>query len=118
MPELAQLVKWEIAIFLLALAGIIAARMLTGQINTSGLLHSKSQDKSGIQNGDFSPMRLQLLVFTLGSAFYYLSQVLNNPNPTQFPPLPQSWPAILGGSHLFYLGGKAYARWFAGPSSK
>jgi hypothetical protein len=117
MPELAQLVKWEIGILLIALAGIIVVQMLTGQIDISGLLRDKTRKKPG-QNDSFSPARLQLFIFTLGSAFYYFSQVLNNPSLNQFPPLPQSWPAILGGSHLFYLGGKAYARWFAGPSSK
>jgi hypothetical protein len=42
----------------------------------------------------------------LGAAFYYLTQVLNNPNPGSFPPLPTSWPAVLGGSNALYLGGK------------
>jgi hypothetical protein len=66
----------------------------------------------------FSPERVQLLVFTLGAGLYYLTLVLNNPNPGTFPPLPQSWPAVLGGSNAIYLGGRVYARWFGNGTSK
>jgi len=67
----------------------------------------------------FSPERVQLLLFTLGAASYYLTQVLNNPNPGTFPPLPDSWPAVVGGSNAIYLGGKAYSRlWSNNGNSK
>ncbi len=118
MPQLVALMKWEVIVFLGALAGVVAVQMLTGQINTSGLLYGHISGRRRGEDEYFSPERVQLLVLTLGAAFYYLSEVLNNPNTGTFPPLPESWVALLGGSHLVFLGGKSYARWFAGSNSK
>jgi len=114
MPELVQLVKWEVEAFLVLLAAIVAFQLLTGRIKTSGLFRGQISGRPVGQNQYFSPERVQLLIFTLGAAIYYLSQVINNPNPGTFPEVPASWPAILGGSQAIYLGGKSYARWFAG----
>jgi hypothetical protein len=116
MGALVQFVKWEVVIFLAVLAALIAIQLLTGQINTAGLLFGQTRGRRG-QNQYFSPERVQLLIFTLSAAFYYLSQVLTNPNPGTFPPIPDTWPAIVGGSNLIYLAGKAYVR-FAGRSSR
>jgi len=131
MPGIAQIVRWEVQVFLLALFGIVAMQLLTGQISTKNLLYGRKNDTGeaivgadGLTKGRktddtpyFSPERVQLLLFTLGAAFYYLTQVLNNPNPGTFPPLPQSWPAVVGGSNAIYLGGKAYSRlWGKGDS--
>jgi hypothetical protein len=113
MPELVQLVKWELEAFLVLLGAIVAFQLLTGRIKTSGLFRGQISGRPVGQNQYFSPERVQLLIFTLGAALYYLSQVINNPNPGTFPEVPASWPAILGGSHAIYLGGKSYARWFA-----
>lgn len=124
MPDLSQIVRWEVQLFLLVLLGIVAVRLLTGQISTRKLLYGRKNDTGepilgadgqtpGRKKEDtpyFSPERVQLLLFTLGAALYYLTQVLNNPHPGTFPPLPQSWTAIGGGSNAIYLGGKAYAR--------
>ena len=108
MSLLLHLVRLEVWVFLLALAGIIAFQILTGDINTKGLLcrNSKAMKKSG----PISPARVQLLISTLGMAFYYLGQVMGNPT-HGLPDVPASWPAVLGGSHAIYLGGKAYTRW-------
>lgn len=105
MPQVVLFIKWEIFILLCGLAGIIAVQLLTGRISLDGIFRADD----GVQ---FSPARVQLMVATLGGALYYLSQVLTNPTPGTFPPVPQTWPMILGGSNLLYLGGKAYARWF------
>jgi hypothetical protein len=110
-PQLVIFLKWEALIFLGGLAGIVVVQLLTGQINTDGLFRA-DQAGSGGKNSQFSPARVQLLISTLGAAVYYLSQVLANPTPGTFPPLPAAWPALVGGSNLLYLGGKAYARWF------
>ena len=124
MHNLSQIVRWEVQLFLLALFGIVAMQILTGQISTKKLLYGRKSDAGdpvvgadGLTHGRkkedtpyFSPERVQLLLFTLGAAFYYLTQVLNNPNPGTFPPLPESWTAVVGGSNAIYLGGKAYAR--------
>ena len=129
MPGISQIIAWEVQLFLLALFGIVVMRLVTGQISTKNLLYGRMNDTGdpivgadGLTHGMkkkedtlyFSPERVQLLLFTLGAAFYYLTQVLNNPNPGTFPPLPQSWPAVIGGSNAIYLGGKAYSRLWGG----
>lgn len=114
MPQLVTLMKWEIILFLGALAGVVAMQMLSGQINISGLFQA---DKNG-KDSQFSSSRVQLLILTLGAAFYYLSQVLTNATPGRFPPIPETWPVLLGGSNLLYLGNKAFARWFSQQNTK
>jgi hypothetical protein len=133
MPAISQIVTWEVQLFLLALFGIIAMQLLTGQISTKNLLYGRKNDTGdpivgadGLTHGRkkddtlyFSPERVQLLLSTLGAALYYLTQVLNNPHPGTFPPLPESWPAVVGGSNAIYLGGKAYSRlWSNNGNSK
>ena len=113
MTLLATLVKLEIELFLVAIGGTVAVKLLTGEINMRGLFYGRITGKTGPEAYYFSPERVQLLVLTIGAAFYYLTLVLSNPNPETFPPIPQSWPGIIGGSNLLYLGGKAYARWLA-----
>jgi len=124
MPDISQIVRWEVQLFLLALFGIVAMQLLTGQISTKNLLYGRKNDTGEVIVGAdgrpkgrkkedtpyFSPERVQLLLFTLGAAFYYLTQVLNNPHPGTFPPLPDSWPTVIGGSNAIYLAGKAYSR--------
>ncbi|HUI85158.1 MAG TPA: hypothetical protein VL240_13090 [Candidatus Binatia bacterium] len=111
MDLLLRFLRWEVWLFLLGLASIVTVQLLNGQINTRSLLSSNNGNMA--KSGDISPARLQLLISTLGLAFYYLVQVLNNPNPGTFPSIPESWPTVLGGSHVIYLGGKAYSRWFS-----
>jgi hypothetical protein len=131
MLTVAQVVGWEIKGFLLALAAIVAAQLLNGQINTRNLLHGRINDtgqpvrdergniKSRKTNDTayLSPERVQLLLLTLGAAFYYVTQVLNNPNPGTLPPVPDSWTATLAGSNVVYLGGKAVSRFWPRANS-
>lgn len=112
MPPLVQLVKWEVEIFLALLAAILAIQLLTGRINTAGLFRGRISGRPVGQNEYFSPERVQLLIFTLGAAASYLSQVLANAQPGSFPDVPANWPVLIGGSNAIYLGGKIYARWF------
>lgn len=117
---------------MLALFAIVAGQLVTGQISLNNLLYGRKNDTgqpildaNGVVQSRkkedtlyFSAERLQLFLMTMGAAFYYLTQVLNNPNPGTFPPLPASWPAVLGGSNVIYLGGKALSRFWTGqPSS-
>lgn len=118
MIALATLIRWEIELFLFALAGLIIIKLLGGEINTNGLLHGRISGRNRRNNQYFSPERVQLLLFTTGAAFSYLALVLQNPNPGTFPEIPKSWPEILGGSNAVYLGGKAWARWLANGRSK
>jgi NADH:ubiquinone oxidoreductase subunit H len=94
------MLRWEIGLFLGGLAAIIFYQMLTGRINTSGLL----QEKTG--KGELSWVRVQSLFFTFIFAVIYITQVVDHP--TQLPKVPQEMVALLGGSNLAYLGGKAY----------
>lgn len=105
MSTVAQATQYSVFGFLAALAAIISVRLLTGSINTSGLLHSKSP--TGQES--ISPARVQLLLFTLATAGTYLSQALNARGSLRMPDVPQNTIVALGGSHALYLGTKAYA---------
>jgi hypothetical protein len=127
MDFLLQLVRWEILIFLLGLAGVVVFQLLNGRINTQNLLYGRisspdGSEKSNVGSNDsdlyFSPERVQLLVFTLGAALYYLMQTMTTAKSGKFPDIPETWPALMGGSNAIYLGGKAYARWFASNAPK
>jgi len=146
MDLLLQLVRWEALIFLVGLAAIVIHQLLTGQINTQNLLHGRisrtngkgnhgndqqtDTDQDSVAGGNnkqsndkdddlyFSPERVQLLVFTIGAALYYVLQTVTTAKSGKLPDLPDGWPAVMGGSNAIYLGGKAYARWFANPGSK
>jgi hypothetical protein len=129
MPSPAQIVAWEVRGFLLALFGIVAAQLLNGQISTRNLLYGRKNDlgqpvrdaqgnliaRKSQETLYFSPDRVQLLMLTLSAALYYLTQVLNNPTPGTFPPIPTNWTATVAGSNVLYLGGKALARFWPRP---
>ena len=87
---------------LITFVAVVCYQLLTGRINTSGMLSQKDH------SGRYSPARVQALVVTLASAFYLLFQVVSSPQPHTFPTIPDAWLVILGGSHLGYLGSKAY----------
>ena len=102
MPDLTDVITWEVGCFLLAMFGVVAVQLLTGHISTRGLLMKKEGDRS------FSPERVQLLLATLAAAYQYVSQVLKDP--THFPPVSQNLLLLYGGSHAFYLGRRFYLR--------
>ena len=97
-------VKLLVLVFVGGLAAIIAHRLLTGQINTRYLLYGTQKDGTKY----FSPERLQLMIFTLGTAMFYLNSVLQNRGSGVLPDVSTETLALLGGSHAIYLGGKAY----------
>ena len=102
--EVAWIIKVEVWSFLGVLAALIAYRILTGQINTNYLLY-------GTQKGGkkyFSPERIQLMLFTLGTAMFYLNDVIQHRTSSVVPDVPKETLILLGGSHAVYLGGKAY----------
>jgi len=100
--------RFEVFVFLGGLAAIIAYRMLTGAINTKYLFYGTQKDGTKY----FSPERVQLLLFTLGTAMFYLSDVMQKRNSRMLPDIPAQTLALLGGSHAIYLGGKAYTMLF------
>ncbi len=99
MATLMMFARYEIGFFLGALIAVVAYQLLTGRINTRGLLSEKT--RNGL--GGVSPARVQLLLFTLAFAFYLLSEIVHS---HQFPTIDTKWLLVLGGSHSIYLGGK------------
>jgi hypothetical protein len=101
-------IRLELFLFLGGLAAIIAYRLLTGEINTKYLLYGTQKDGSKY----FSPERVQLLLLTLGTALFYIADVLKHRHSGMLPDIPTKTLALLGGSHSIYLGGKAYTMLF------
>lgn len=110
--DISWFVKLEVYVFLGALAAIIGYRLLTGQINTKYLLYGTK--KGGEKY--FSPERIQLLLFTLGTAMFYLNDVIQHRTTGVLPDVSKETLALLGGSHAIYLSGKAYMMLFKQPS--
>ena len=98
MKTLVTIIHLEMGLLLAGLAVMIAYQMVTGKINTQRMLFEKAATKS------YSPLRVQLLLFTLMTALYQILQLLKNP--TEFPSVPYEALLVLGGGHLAYLGGK------------
>jgi hypothetical protein len=118
MKLLPQVLRWEFLSFLLGLAGIVVVQLLTGGIKTRHLLCGKVTGRKKNDGKYISPERVQLLVFTLGAALYYLTEAVNTSRSGKFPEISQSWLVVMGGSNAIYLGGKAYTRWFANNDLK
>jgi hypothetical protein len=103
--SLVSAIQSVVIAFLASLSAIIAIRMLTGNINTHGVLRTKSPTGG---DDSLSPARVQLLVFTLAAAGIYLGWAIEARGSGEMPKVPESWIVALGGSHVFYLGSKAY----------
>lgn len=88
------ILRYELWFFVGGLALIISYRLLTGAINIDCLLHSKAP------GGGYSPARLQLLLFTLGSAAYYAFQCYSS---KKFADVPSQLETALGGSNALYV---------------
>ena len=99
MNTLFTFMRYEMFFVFVALASIVGYRMLTGHINTKGLLLDKVTH-------EFSPGRLQMLMATALVAIYFVVQVLET---EKMPQLPQQFLLALVGSHVLYLGGKTYS---------
>lgn len=95
-----------VILFLSALFAIIAFRLLTGDINIRGLLRTKSPTGD---DDSISPARVQLLIATIATAGTYLGWAIEARGTGHMPKVPETWLVLFGGSHVFYLGSKAYA---------
>jgi hypothetical protein len=104
MPGITELIEWEGMAFLFALLGIVALRVLTGGLNTRGLIAGTTA--SGLQF--VSASRVQLLIVTLSAAVQYVVKVWQSPG--TFPDIPQSWLLFFGGSQVLYLGSKFHGK--------
>ncbi len=116
MASIATLIRYEILLFLGALALIIFYQLLTGRINMRRLLFAKGRataDPSTRQrtnplierraNG-LSPSRIQLLVVSIGVAIYLLAEVIRDPS--RFPEFPFGLLLLMAGSETIYLARK------------
>ena len=108
MPPLTTIIRYEILIFLGALALIVTYQMLTGRINMRRLLFSKGRAATSpsIQRktSGISPSRIQLLVVSIGVAIYLLAEVVRVPS--QFPEIPSGLLLLMAGSETIYLARK------------
>lgn len=102
MNVLSEALRYEMLFLLAGLIAIVAYRLLTNEINTRGLLRDKTGGRA------FSPGRLQMLIVTLVVAIYYLLIVFDSKGKGSLPDMPNEFLIMLGGSHVFYLGGKLY----------
>lgn len=107
-------IRYEVWCLIGAFFLLIGYRTLTGNIKISGLVLAKDRE------GGISPARIQLLVFTLTGAFYYLMTIIGNPCPNHVPDIPRQLLIVLGGSNLFYAGSKVYslAPWHRGEANE
>jgi hypothetical protein len=96
-------------VFVGAMAATVLARLLTGGINTRGLLHGRRRDGTSYLSAE----RVQLLIFTVWAALSYLLTAAGNRGSGRLPDVPTTTLAALGVSHAVYLGGKAYSMLFA-----
>ncbi|HEV2729612.1 MAG TPA: hypothetical protein VGV15_06235 [Terriglobales bacterium] len=103
MPDITELIAWEVVIFLLALFGIVVIRILTGAINAQGLLEGTTSSGARFASAG----QVQLLIATIVTVVQYLSQVIDNPQ--EFPDIPQNWLLLFGGSHVIYLSSKFHS---------
>ena len=68
-------------VFAGAFFAVVVFKLLVDQIDVRGLLKDK-------QDGAFSPGRLQLLVVTLGGAWFYFSKIVSTTDSGVLPPVP------------------------------
>jgi hypothetical protein len=89
--------RLEIGFLLGAFLLLALYKMLTGEINLQGLLIDSP-------SGEMSAARLQLLLFTLAGALYYIYKATTSPG--GLPEIPPELILFLGGSQIVYLGSK------------
>jgi hypothetical protein len=102
--SVAHILHLEVVAFLYALAVTVFYRILTRQIQVTGLLSEKGAD------GETSPGRIQLLLATIAASASYIAQVANTTN-GKMPDVDVNWLYLFGGSSSIYALEKAWATW-------
>ena len=101
--------RYEVLLFLGALALIIFYQLLTGKINMRRLLFAKGRSAAGPstrrRTSGLSPSRIQLLIVSIGVAIYLLAEALRDPS--RFPEIPTGLLLLMAGSGTIYLARKA-----------
>lgn len=96
MSNMTKILEIEVWGFLGLLGAIMTYRLLTRQVNLSGLLLRKNG------SGAPSPERVQLLLATLGVSGKFLSEVFRSPAGGNFPDIGPQWLYVLGSSSTVY----------------
>ena len=116
MHLLITIVSWIVGLLLAGLLVFVVYGMLTGQVNTRGLLYGRMSDGTRY----LSPERVQLMIFTLWVGLFYLLDTFEtrflNPTPETAHTLPEvntQTLALLGGSQTVYLLGKVVSMFVA-----
>jgi len=108
MGSITTVLRYEILLFLVVLALVVAYQMLAGKISMRRLLFAKGRAAAGPSTGQkpsgLSPSRIQLLVVTFGVAIYLLAEVVRDPS--QFPEIPSGLLLLMAGSETIYLARK------------
>ena len=109
MERLATVAAIAAAAFFAMLVGVLVYRILTGAVRTSGLLTDA--------RGRTSPIRIQLLVFTLVASVWLVAGLgdARAARRASLPSLPVELVVFVALSHLAYLGSKAYHAFFSAP---
>lgn len=97
---LAAAARTELTFLIGAFAALFAWQLLTGRINTRGLLATR--DESGPSGNN-----VQLLFITLIAAGYYLLQVAEYAPDHRMPPVPDLLLLLIAGSQASFTGGRA-----------
>ncbi len=102
MELLTKLATIEAGILVGGYFAVVAYKLVTGEISLAGLLYTKEPGGRAA----FSPVRLQLLIFTVAVATLYLGEVIAHPRQNSLPHLALGVVVALGVSQAVYLGGK------------
>ena len=109
MGSVSAILRYEVVLFLTALALIVAYQLLTGKINMRRLLFAKGRSAAGPstrrRTSGLSPSRIQLLIVSIGVAIYLLAEALRDPS--RFPEIPTGLLLLMAGSEFLYLTRKA-----------
>jgi len=89
--------KWELVVLVTSI-GLVSLWRLLKDGSFAGLLRA--------ENRTLSPGRIQMLMVTVLIALQYLLSTIHDP--THLPDISPNLVAVLGGSQLVYLGGKAW----------
>jgi hypothetical protein len=104
MSTLATVLRYELFLLLTVFAVLLGYRMITQQINVTGLLMDKTSGRV------ISPARIQMLIVTVSLAAYYLMMVFDAKDKSRLPDLPNEYLVAFGASHSIFLLGKLYGR--------
>ena len=107
--SVSAILRYEVLLFLGALALIIFYQLLTGKINMRRLLFAKGRSAAGPstrrRTSGLSPSRIQLLIVSIGVAIYLLAAVVRDPG--EFTEIPTGLLVLVAGSQIVYLARKA-----------